>query len=75
VRVPESYRSYVVRVRRRDDAPDGLRADVEDILGGRRSALSGAAAEALADRLAAAVDEARDPTPPDGDEGREPRGA
>jgi hypothetical protein len=73
--VPERYRSYVVRVRCRDDTPDGVRADIEDILDGRRSALSGAAAQALADRLAAAVAKTPDPGQPDHHQSSEPPGA
>lgn len=53
----DGYRSYVVRVRRRGDMPDGIRIDVEDLIGGRRTALTGAAARNLADGLAAAVAE------------------
>ena len=47
----ESYRSYVVRVRRRRDPGGVVRLDVEDLLGGRRATLSGAAANGLADDL------------------------
>jgi hypothetical protein len=53
----EGYRSYVVRVRRRGVTPDGIRIDVEDLIGGRRTALTGSAARDLADGLEAAVTE------------------
>ena len=46
----ESYRSYVIRVRRR--ATDAaVRLDVEDLLGGRRVAVMGDEARLLAERL------------------------
>ncbi len=75
--VTESYRSYVVRVRRRDDSPDSLRADIEDIIGGRRTALSGPAARELAEGLAAALADAPEPDRPalGLDEGHQPPGA
>jgi len=47
----ESYRSYVIRVRRRIDPPASTRLDVEDLLGGRRSVITGDAARNLADDL------------------------
>jgi hypothetical protein len=49
--VVETYRSYVIRVRRRGDLDDSVRLDVEDLLGGRRAALNGDEARTLADRL------------------------
>ena len=50
----ESYRSYVIRVRRR--ATDAaVRLDVEDLLGGRRVAVMGDEARLLAERLRSMV--------------------
>jgi hypothetical protein len=49
--VPEDYRSYVVRVRRRRETPETLRIEVEDLLGGRRNTVVGEPAEALSDGL------------------------
>lgn len=46
----ESYRSYVIRVRRHTD-DETVRLDVEDLLGGRRVALTGDEARVLAERL------------------------
>ena len=50
----ESYRSYVIRVRRH--SPDsGVRLDLEDLLGGRRVAVTGEEANILAERLQAMI--------------------
>jgi hypothetical protein len=49
--VVETYRSYVIRIRRRHDLPDAVRLDVEDLLGGGRAAINGEEARSLADRL------------------------
>jgi hypothetical protein len=50
----ESYRSYVIRVRRHTD--DGaVRLDVEDLLGGRRVAVTGDEARVLAERLGSMI--------------------
>ena len=46
----ESYRSYVVRVRRRQ-SDSAIRLDLEDLLGGRRVAVTGDEARILADQL------------------------
>jgi hypothetical protein len=56
--VDDPYRSYVVRVRRRPNAPDSLWIEVEDLLGGRRSTVRGRPAEELSDELKTAVDAA-----------------
>jgi hypothetical protein len=53
--VPDAYRSYMVRVRRRGVAPDSVRIDVEDLIGGGRTQLTGGAASELAAGLAAAI--------------------
>jgi hypothetical protein len=47
----DGYRSYVVRVRRRGSADDATSLDVEDLLGGRRGAVTGEAARDLATGL------------------------
>ena len=52
----DPYRSYVVRVRRRPGAPESLRIEVEDLLEGRRTTVSGEPARELNDGLLAAVD-------------------
>lgn len=46
----ESYRSYVIRVRRRA-TDQTVRLDLEDLLGGRRVAVVGDEAQLLAERL------------------------
>jgi len=48
------YRSFIVRVRRRDDA--AVRLDVEDLLDGQRRSLTGDDARTLAADLEASVD-------------------
>ena len=65
--MPEAYRSYMVRVRRRGVALDSVRIEVEDLLAGGRAQLTGGAATTLADGLAAAVRDA------DGDGQASPR--
>jgi hypothetical protein len=45
----------MVRVRRRGPAPDSIRIDVEDLIDGGRTQLTGGPARDLADGLAAAV--------------------
>lgn len=52
----EDYSSYVVRIRRRRNAPASLRIEVEDLLGGGRSTLEGPPARALSDGLTAAME-------------------
>ena len=59
----ETYRSYVIRVRRRNDLGDSVHLDVEDLFGGRRVALNGDAARTLADRLTDMVASADEPAP------------
>jgi hypothetical protein len=69
----DPYRSYVVRVRRRPDAPESLRVEVEDLLGGRRNTVSGVPAEELGARIHAALERTSEPpreradTMPEGD--------
>jgi hypothetical protein len=58
----ESYRSYVIRVRRHTD-DDAVRLDVEDLLGGRRAAVSGDEARVLAERLDSMIASGGDPRP------------
>ncbi|MEW5991999.1 MAG: hypothetical protein AB1736_11735 [Chloroflexota bacterium] len=48
------YRAFIVRVRRRADAP--VRLDVEDLLDGERRSLSGEEALAIAADLEASVE-------------------
>jgi hypothetical protein len=53
---PDAYRSYVIRVRRRSTGDPGgdrgaTRLDVEDLIGGAKTSVSGIPAEALADQL------------------------
>jgi hypothetical protein len=52
-----TYRSFIVRVRRRDDsdADAAVRLDVEDLLGGQRRSLTGEVARVLANDLEASV--------------------
>ena len=54
----DTYRSYVVRVRRRQDPGTLVRLDVEDLLHGGRGALSGDRARQLADGLELLVGDA-----------------
>jgi hypothetical protein len=49
--VADDYRSYVVRVRRSGRASRAVRLEVEDLLGGRRAAVTGSPAEVIGDRL------------------------
>jgi hypothetical protein len=51
----ETYRSYVVRVRRPAMDVEAVQIDVEDLIGGRRVAVNGDEARALADRLRSLV--------------------
>jgi hypothetical protein len=61
----DPYRSFVVRVRRRPNAPGSLRIEIEDLLGGRRNTVTGPRAEQLNDDLNAAVDaDVGPPAPP-----------
>lgn len=47
----ETYRSYVVRVRRPALAAEAVQIDVEDLIGGERVAVNGDEARSLAERL------------------------
>jgi hypothetical protein len=58
----ESYRSYVIRVRRHADQA-AVRLDVEDLLGGRRVAVTGDEARLLAERLGSMIANGGDPRP------------
>src|SRR5690348_2262778 len=49
--MPEGYRSYVVRVRTRQDHPDAIQVEVEDLLGHRLGRVNGGAARTLGDQL------------------------
>ena len=62
----DAYRSYVIRIRRRVEAPTAVRLELEDLLGGGRAALSGRDAERLADRLGAILHPPAEP-PADAD--------
>jgi hypothetical protein len=59
--VPENYRSYVIRVRRRVEPTAQIRLDVEDLLDGRHAAVKGEAARDLADVLETLVGHAGEP--------------
>jgi hypothetical protein len=58
----ESYRSYVIRVRRHT-VDDAVRLDVEDLLGGQRVAVSGNEARVLAERLGSMIANGGNPRP------------
>jgi hypothetical protein len=58
----ESYRSYVIRVRRHAD-DDAVRLDVEDLLGGGRVAVTGDEARVLAEHLGAMIANGVNPRP------------
>jgi hypothetical protein len=49
--VTNGYRSYVIRVRAREDESDAVRVDVEDLQNGDRAALTGAPARDYAEEL------------------------
>jgi hypothetical protein len=51
----DTYRSYVVRVRRAAAGTSGVRLEVEDLLGGRRATVTGGPAEAIGERLESIV--------------------
>lgn len=51
----ETYRSYVVRVRRRADAAEAVQIDVEDLIGGGRTGMNGDEARWLAELLRSLV--------------------
>lgn len=53
----DAYRSYVIRVKRRLEHPEAVHLELEDLNGGRRTALSGVEARTLADRLVAMLRE------------------
>lgn len=57
--MPDGYRSYVIRVRRRDDPPGAVQLVVEELLGGIRIVLTGEPARKMADDLQRIVTGAR----------------
>jgi hypothetical protein len=53
----ETYRSYVIRVRRRADADEAVQIDVEDLIGGGRMGINGDEARWLAELLRSVVED------------------
>ena len=51
----ETYRSYVIRVRRRADTAEAVQIDVEDLIGGGHMGMHGDEARWLADLLRSIV--------------------
>ena len=58
----DGYQSYLVRIRRRAAVPgpaDGIRADIEDLLGGSRVCVQGDVARSLASDIEALLGQQR----------------